>query len=47
MPSSKPRPARQGAHLVNCAGIGPPAKVIGREGQPLPLADLRRSSTST
>jgi NAD(P)-dependent dehydrogenase (short-subunit alcohol dehydrogenase family) len=24
--------------LVNCAGIGPPAKVIGRDGRPLPLA---------
>tara|TARA_B100002003_G_scaffold217969_1_gene218604 strand:+ start:238 stop:999 length:762 start_codon:yes stop_codon:yes gene_type:complete len=24
--------------LVNCAGIGPPAKVIDREGNPLPLA---------
>ena len=27
---------------VNCAGIGPPAKVISREGQPLPLKDFRR-----
>ena len=26
--------------LVNCAGIGPPAKVIDREGQPLPLASF-------
>ena len=24
--------------LVNCAGIGPPAKVIARDGRPLPLA---------
>ena len=24
--------------LVNCAGIGPPAKVIDRDGRPLPLA---------
>ncbi|NKJ44193.1 MULTISPECIES: SDR family NAD(P)-dependent oxidoreductase [unclassified Novosphingobium] len=28
--------------LVNCAGIGPPAKVLNREGQPLPLADFAR-----
>ncbi|UHC19588.1 SDR family NAD(P)-dependent oxidoreductase [Methylobacterium currus] len=28
--------------LVNCAGIGPPAKVIGREGDVLPLAEFRR-----
>jgi NAD(P)-dependent dehydrogenase (short-subunit alcohol dehydrogenase family) len=26
--------------LVNCAGIGPPAKVIGRDGRPLRLADF-------
>ncbi len=26
--------------LVNCAGIGPPKKVIDREGNPLPLADF-------
>ncbi len=26
--------------LVNCAGIGPPAKVIGRDGKALPLADF-------
>ncbi|MGR3803292.1 SDR family NAD(P)-dependent oxidoreductase [Marinibacterium profundimaris] len=25
---------------VNCAGIGPPAKVIDREGKPLPLKDF-------
>jgi NAD(P)-dependent dehydrogenase (short-subunit alcohol dehydrogenase family) len=28
--------------LVNCAGIGPPAKVIDREGNALPLADFSR-----
>lgn len=28
--------------LVNCAGIGPPAKVIDRAGRPLPLADFAR-----
>lgn len=28
--------------LVNCAGIGPPAKVIDRDGQPLPLAAFAR-----
>ena len=28
--------------LVNCAGIGPPAKVIDREGQPLPLASFAK-----
>ncbi len=28
--------------LVNCAGIGPPAKVIGRDGGPLPLADFTK-----
>jgi NAD(P)-dependent dehydrogenase (short-subunit alcohol dehydrogenase family) len=28
--------------LVNCAGIGPPAKVIDRNGQPIPLADFAR-----
>lgn len=26
--------------LVNCAGIGPPGKVIDREGKPLPLQDF-------
>lgn len=26
--------------LVNCAGIGPPAKVIGRDGSALPLKDF-------
>jgi NAD(P)-dependent dehydrogenase (short-subunit alcohol dehydrogenase family) len=28
--------------LVNCAGIGPPAKVIGRDGSALPLADFNK-----
>lgn len=28
--------------LVNCAGIGPPAKAIGRDGKALPLADFAR-----
>lgn len=28
--------------LVNCAGIGPPAKVIGRDGKAVPLADFSR-----
>jgi len=28
--------------LVNCAGIGPPAKVLNRDGSPLPLADFAR-----
>ena len=31
--------------LVNCAGIGPPAKVIDRNGAPLPLADFARIIT--
>ena len=31
--------------LVNCAGIGPPAKVIGRDGSGLPLADFARIIT--
>jgi len=31
--------------LVNCAGIGPPAKVIGRDGKPLPLADFSKIVT--
>ena len=26
--------------VVNCAGIGPPAKVVNRDGDPLPLADF-------
>ncbi|WP_121061892.1 SDR family NAD(P)-dependent oxidoreductase [Chachezhania antarctica] len=26
--------------LVNCAGIGPPAKVVGRDGNAIPLADF-------
>ena len=26
--------------VVNCAGIGPPAKVVSRDGDPLPLADF-------
>ena len=35
----------EGAHgkariLVNCAGIGPPAKVVSREGDALPLSDF-------
>jgi NAD(P)-dependent dehydrogenase (short-subunit alcohol dehydrogenase family) len=28
--------------LVNCAGIGPPAKIIGRDGKALPLSDFSR-----
>lgn len=28
--------------LVNCAGIGPPAKVIGRDGRALPLVDYAK-----
>ncbi len=28
--------------LVNCAGIGPPAKVIGRDGNAVPLGDFAR-----
>lgn len=28
--------------LVNCAGIGPPAKVLNREGEPLPLASFAK-----
>ena len=28
--------------LVNCAGIGPPAKVIGRDGNAVPLSDFAR-----
>lgn len=28
--------------LVNCAGVGPPAKVISRDGRALPLADFAR-----
>ena len=28
--------------LVNCAGVGPPAKVIGRDGGALPLADFTK-----
>jgi len=28
--------------LVNCAGMGPPGKVISREGAPLPLSDFAR-----
>ena len=28
--------------LVNCAGIGPPAKVVDRDGRALPLADFSR-----
>ena len=33
--------------LVNCAGIGPPAKAIGRNGQALPLKDFARIILST
>lgn len=28
--------------LINCAGIGPPAKVIGRDGQAIPLGDFSK-----
>lgn len=28
--------------LVNCAGIGPPAKVIGRDGNAIPLVDFAK-----
>lgn len=28
--------------LVNCAGVGPPGKVVGRDGAPLPLAAFQR-----
>ena len=28
--------------VVNCAGIGPPGKVVDREGQPLPLQAFRK-----
>ena len=28
--------------LVNCAGVGPPAKVVSREGEPLPLAEFSK-----
>jgi NAD(P)-dependent dehydrogenase (short-subunit alcohol dehydrogenase family) len=28
--------------LVNCAGIGPPAKVIGRDGKAIPLKDFSK-----
>jgi NAD(P)-dependent dehydrogenase (short-subunit alcohol dehydrogenase family) len=31
--------------LVNCAGIGPPAKVIGRDGSALPLGDFSKIIT--
>lgn len=31
--------------LANCAGIGPPAKVINRDGQAIPLADFSRILT--
>jgi NAD(P)-dependent dehydrogenase (short-subunit alcohol dehydrogenase family) len=30
---------------VNCAGIGPPAKVVDRNGNPLPLADFAKIVT--
>lgn len=28
--------------VINCAGIAPPAKVLGRDGAPTPLADFER-----
>lgn len=31
--------------LVNCAGVGPPVKVIGRDGKPTPLADFTKIVT--
>jgi NAD(P)-dependent dehydrogenase (short-subunit alcohol dehydrogenase family) len=31
--------------LVNCAGIGPPAKVVGRDGKAIPLGDFTRIIT--
>ncbi len=31
--------------LVNCAGIGPPAKVIGRDGNAIPLGDFSKIIT--
>jgi len=31
--------------LVNCAGIGPPAKVIGRDGKAIPLKDFAKIIT--
>lgn len=31
--------------LVNCAGIGPPAKVIGRDGKAMPLTDFSKVVT--
>ncbi|WP_226016427.1 SDR family NAD(P)-dependent oxidoreductase [Novosphingobium sp. FKTRR1] len=31
--------------LVNCAGVGPPAKVIGRDGKAIPLADFSKIIT--
>ena len=31
--------------LVNCAGIGPPAKVIGRDGKAIPLNDFAKIVT--
>lgn len=31
--------------LVNCAGIGPPAKVIGRDGKAIPLSDFSKIIT--
>jgi NAD(P)-dependent dehydrogenase (short-subunit alcohol dehydrogenase family) len=31
--------------LVNCAGIGPPGKVIGRDGKALPLAEFSKIVT--
>lgn len=31
--------------LVNCAGIAPPAKIIGRNGKAMPLADFSKIAT--
>jgi len=28
--------------VLNCAGIGPPQKVLGRDGAPIPIEDFRR-----
>lgn len=36
---SGPTPPRL---CVNCAGIGPPAKIVNRDGTPLPLAEFAR-----
>ena len=36
--------AAQGAArvVVNCAGIGPPSRIVDRDGKPMPLDDFRR-----